>query len=250
MADTYSVRTDRILERLAALGLTERKASLLATGQPDTLRFIRTRGTVPSIGRMFKIAKALEATPDYLLGHTDVNEWDRNKSAIDAASHFSDGAISDTVDISRTVPVINSKSKSLDVSLPGHPDFPVTMTSITKDVIGFVAAPMGTSAKKLMATYINDPAMSPMFDNQAPVVFELERQPASGDYAIIFIGGEVEGREVRGSSFLLRKIVDQTRDWLTVEQHSPPMRLNFPRENAKSFARVLTMRDYLMPDDR
>lgn len=250
MTEAYAVRTDRILERLSALGLSERKASMLATGQPDTLRFIRTRGTVPSIGRMFRIAQALEATPEYLLGHTDINDWSRNRSSVDAAAHFSENIVSENVDLSRTIPVINSISKSLMFEVSGVKAFPVTMTSITNDVIGFVAAPMGAKHKKLMSTYINDPVMAPVFDNQSPVVFELDREPNRGDYAIIFLGGEFEGRELRSTDFLLRRVVDLTKEWLTLEQHTPPLRHNFPRGNAKSFARVLTLRDYVMPENQ
>lgn len=61
----------RIAERLATLGISERAASIKATGQPDTLRFIRTRDVMPSWQKLIQIAEALETSTDYLVGETD-----------------------------------------------------------------------------------------------------------------------------------------------------------------------------------
>lgn len=59
------------MERLKALDMTPRGASIAATGQPDAIRFIFTRGTMPSPPRLHSIAAVLECTSDYLLGLSD-----------------------------------------------------------------------------------------------------------------------------------------------------------------------------------
>ncbi len=58
----------RIVTRLAELKLSERQASLAATGRPDAIRYIRTRKHWPSASRLAQLAKALKTTPAYLMG--------------------------------------------------------------------------------------------------------------------------------------------------------------------------------------
>jgi transcriptional regulator with XRE-family HTH domain len=58
----------RLAERLSTLGISERAASLMATGKPDAIRYIRVRDHVPSYDRLFAIARALQTSPEYLLG--------------------------------------------------------------------------------------------------------------------------------------------------------------------------------------
>lgn len=61
----------RIAERLRELNQTERAISLLATGKPDAIRYIRARDHLPSYDRLAQIARAMDTTPDYLLGLAD-----------------------------------------------------------------------------------------------------------------------------------------------------------------------------------
>lgn len=61
----------RVGLRVVDLGMSERAASLKSTGQPDTLRFIRMRGVMPSFAKLVQIAEALETTVDYLTGRTE-----------------------------------------------------------------------------------------------------------------------------------------------------------------------------------
>jgi hypothetical protein len=198
---------------------------------------------------MFKIADVLQATPEYLLGQSESNDWAVHKDVIRAASAFTDKAIEDRQFSSRTIAVIGSKSESGEIEDMGPTEFTLTMTGMTRDVVGFVAGPAGSKSRKLIATYINDPAMAPAFDATVPVVFDLDVEPSPGDYALIFITGELEGRELRGTSFMMRKVVDQTKEWLTLEQHTPSLKFNLPRKFAKRMARVLVLRDYLMPPE-
>lgn len=60
----------RIDERLQAVGLTERKASMKATGKADTIRNIR-RGRSPRIEAVAAIAEVLGVSTAYLQGGTE-----------------------------------------------------------------------------------------------------------------------------------------------------------------------------------
>ncbi len=61
----------RLAERLSVLQLSERAASMMATGKPDAIRYIRVRDHVPSYERLFAIARTLRTSPEYLLGTVD-----------------------------------------------------------------------------------------------------------------------------------------------------------------------------------
>ena len=63
--------SNRIAQRLETLGMSEREASLKAVGQPDAIRYIRDRQSMPAADRLMKIARALETTVGWLLGETD-----------------------------------------------------------------------------------------------------------------------------------------------------------------------------------
>ena len=70
MASPIDTLNSRIARRLEALGISERDASLKATGKPDAIRYIRKRGAMPSADRLAQLAKALETSPEWLLGRT------------------------------------------------------------------------------------------------------------------------------------------------------------------------------------
>ncbi|MGW8203006.1 S24 family peptidase [Sphingomonas bisphenolicum] len=70
MASAIDILIDRIARRVEALATTERDASMKATGKPDALRYIRVRKAMPSADRLTAIAKALETSPEWLLGQS------------------------------------------------------------------------------------------------------------------------------------------------------------------------------------
>jgi hypothetical protein len=57
---------ERINERLSTLGLSEREASIAATGKPDSIRTIR-RGAIPSVTTVDALARVLSVPIEWLL---------------------------------------------------------------------------------------------------------------------------------------------------------------------------------------
>lgn len=76
------LRTDRIEERMAALGLNPYAAAKLAGLGPDYVRdLIRGKVKQPSAHRLSELARVLEASPEYLMGTRDDlgdKPWDSN----------------------------------------------------------------------------------------------------------------------------------------------------------------------------
>lgn len=71
MKTANEILKERIAQRLDELQLTERAVSLAATGKPDLVRFIRTRGTVPSADKIIALAAVLECSAAWLMGKSD-----------------------------------------------------------------------------------------------------------------------------------------------------------------------------------
>jgi hypothetical protein len=241
MAD-FELIAKRIAERLEAVGLSERKASMIATGQPDAIRYIRTRGTMPSVIRMMKISNVLKATPTYLFGDVDTNDWEENATAIGLASRFNDAAAYEQRVPGRSVPVHGVKASSDDA------DASLTVYGFTKEIVGFAAPPRGYEDHLVGAFYPVDSSMSPLYEPATPVVFSHKVEAKVGEHALVFLTGSFEGKEIRSGTFLLRKLVDKTDEWVTLQQHTPSRMMRLPTSVVQQCLRAFVMRDYIMPD--
>jgi len=63
---------ERIRQRLKALDLSERKASMMAAGNPELIRNIRRgKSMSPRSGNLVKLARVLEVSESWLLGTSD-----------------------------------------------------------------------------------------------------------------------------------------------------------------------------------
>lgn len=72
-------------ERLQALGLSERKASLNAVGKPDFIRDIRRRGHSPKADKLAALARVLQVPPARLLEAVEPDPSDYDESAANLA---------------------------------------------------------------------------------------------------------------------------------------------------------------------
>lgn len=242
-----AVLAARIAERLQALGLSERKASLDATGQPDAIRFIRTRGTMPSASRLMKLAKTLEATPAYLTGRVETNDWEGERRVIQLAASIDENATKQ-FSSGRVVPVVATNAMNDSGPLNrGDVSTDLTVYSFKEEILAFAAPPLGMEGKQLGAFYPADTTMSPVFDPAVPVVFVHGEEAVIGGYGLVFIQGDQSRKGEQSPIFVLRRIVDRGDDWVTVEQHTPPEKRRLADGFVVRTRRVLSLRDYVMP---
>ncbi|ALJ15343.1 XRE family transcriptional regulator [Sphingopyxis macrogoltabida] len=86
MSETTDL-ANRIAERLTLLGMSPRDASMRACDQPDVIRNISEKGSIPSAFRLLKLAQVLETTVGWLLGEVsqapadndddvEIQQWD------------------------------------------------------------------------------------------------------------------------------------------------------------------------------
>ena len=74
--EAIDILIERVAHQIDKLGKTERWVSMEATGAPDAIRYIRKRRAMPSAARLSAIARVLQATPEWLIGDSESNNFD------------------------------------------------------------------------------------------------------------------------------------------------------------------------------
>jgi len=116
--EQIDILIQRIGERLSDLEFTERGASLAATRTPDALRYIRTRRAMPSAARLASIARVLSATPEYLLGQTDYNNYIDIDEVDDFAHALTPEGFAEIAAKSQRRPTLPTASRSDEGAIP------------------------------------------------------------------------------------------------------------------------------------
>lgn len=110
------------------------------------------------------------------------------------------------------------------------------------DVIDQVRRPPGIrNAKNVAALNVAGESMVPRF-NTGELIYVQQRMPAPGDDVVVELYPETEGEP--GKSFL-KQMVRKTGLRLYCKQHNPPTDIEFDMGEVKTIWRVLTLRDLL-----
>lgn len=89
----YELLLTRISERLGALGLSERKACIMAEVGLNSIRHIRTRGHAPKPDTLIKLAAVLGVAPAYFLEAAGEDVPPAKKSRVMLGTVFVRGAV-------------------------------------------------------------------------------------------------------------------------------------------------------------
>lgn len=225
---------ERIDERLAALGLTDRRASLLATGKPDLIRDIRRRGSLPKIEALAALAEALETTVEYI-------KFGQRTGAVVAERRtgFEDGP--EGIAIGATLPRTLQVYGSVLGGDPGLDDGKVESHEVT-EVIDWIRRPsMFDGRPDVYALYVTGSSMEPRFEPGDPVVVDPKRPPRPGDDVIVQLYGE-DGRVTLS---LIKRLVRRTATELQLRQYNPDITFAVPLARVKDIHRVVMLRDML-----
>lgn len=247
MTDSATIETlaDRINERLVALGLSERQASILATGQPDALRYIRTRKAMPSTERLFKIAKVLKVDPSYLWGSTDENDWEGVKDALDVATSMAPDALKDLSFVDEednTTPCLKSARGSLRVfpTLDASGNVSVELAKTTADIVHLLLVPPSLTNRRVVGYQVVGEAMAPLYNNDDFILIEADRHPAVKEVALVDLGPSDGGRD----SFLAI-VLGRTKYAVSFRQLSTDTAFQVPTRAIRDLHRVVPYGDLI-----
>ncbi|WP_342249363.1 LexA family transcriptional regulator [Sphingomonas sp. OTU376] len=254
MSNDFDSMIGRISERLEALGITERAASLQATGKPDALRYIRTRRAMPGLRRLIAIARVLQTSSDYLLGLTDdPNPTGAQQEMMAGMDLFHDTAIAEMYylkknQISAESPIMNSGALSVEsvVTESGEPAA-VQMFALRSRVVGFFALPTWMNVEEFHGFLCGDNSMLPRFRKGELVVYSVSQAVEIGDYAVFRLEKSSADGDRPGLAFMLRQLVGIDGNDFILRQFSPDIRFRFPRNNVNEMNRVISLEDALTP---
>jgi len=206
--------------------LTEREASIDASGKPDLIRDMK-RGRMPSGDRIQALAVTLGTSVEFLLGQT--------ASSVSAE----EADASPSLDrLPMDVPVYGT-ALGADLQIQdGDEVFEVERTIIElTDVIDRVRRLPGIAGDRdaYVLTVVGN-SMAPRYDDGDPIYISTRRQAAIGDYVVVQIRDQSSDEVV---SALVKRLVGRTATHFELEQFSPPMRFHIERTRVARIHRVI-----------
>lgn len=212
----------RATELCKQLNITDREASLDATGKPDMIRDMR-RGRMPNFTRLESLAETLGTTVDFLLGKTP--------------SSVPPGRRAPPIDrLPLDVPVYGT---ALGADLPIREGDVVheverTILELTEAVYHIRRMPGIAGDRDAYGLTVVGMSMAPRYEDGDPLYVSPRKQPGIGDYVVVQMadGGEV-------ISALVKRLIGRTADAYELEQFNPPLRFRIARSAVAHIHRVV-----------
>jgi phage repressor protein C with HTH and peptisase S24 domain len=205
---------DRIKQRLDALGLSERAASVAATGNDATIRMIRTgKSANPRSDTIAKLARVLEVNEQWLM----TGDAPATTTADPLPPDVRDAPVSPDQlrNLPKDVPVLGTVAGSA----LGNGSF-----QLTTDVVDYVRRPFGLlTASDIYALYVEGESMVPKVEPGELVFVHPHRKARPGDYVVIQ-EPDVSRGEVRG---FIKRLVAVTATLIKTEQFNPAGKVDF-----------------------
>jgi phage repressor protein C with HTH and peptisase S24 domain len=207
----------RVKQRLAAMNLSAIAACERAGVSSSTIKNIYAGSSrAPRADTLARLAAALKTTPEWLMSGDE------------------DGSQDETMPITgdRDLPLMSTllAAKGGDFVMNGN-------------VSDYVLRPASLRfRRRTFCVLVPGDKMQPAFVDGAPVIVDPDRHPMAGDDVIIEIKPSSDGAP--GDCYL-RRFLRRNPDGMTVEQHNPPMQLDFASKDVLAVYRVVPMRELI-----
>ena len=233
----------RIEERLAATGMTSRRASMLATGKPDAIRDLRRAKGLPRSDRLDNLARVLGTSAEWLLrggGAEAAAEVREPQAPFVTPQRAFRGA-----DRPRDVPVLGTPScGEMVVRVDGEDVHVETIDMDLDEVIEYVRRPVGLDGRgEVYAIYPQGFSMAPRFEPGEIQYVDGRKPPAIGDYVVVQLRRPDEQAGERLVSALLKRLVRQSSEWVELEQFNPPAIFRVERRRIGRIHRIMTLNE-------
>jgi hypothetical protein len=234
-------QTQRIGAKLYERNITEREASIDATGKPDALRYIRTRRAMPSAERLDKIAHTLGTTADYLLGKSDIDSDGKTSGEPPLFS------LDDFRKHPKNLPIYGSALGS-DIGLRLADGTEVAIEQVElrmTEPLDFMARPAALAGRKHMYVLtVSGHSMEPRHDHGRRLLVDGRRNARVGDDVIVQLRAPTDdGEEV--VAVLVKQLVKQRAGVIVLRQFNPPLDFEVPTERVKEVHTIVPWDDVL-----
>lgn len=231
MDDALLKMLDRVDERLSALNLSERKASLSATGKPDMIRDMR-RGRHPISARLSALAATLECSADYLSGASD-NLGGTPGEGIRSLVPEPQAMLLD-------IPVYGT-ALGADAEYATYADGKVAIEQIdlnTGEVVDrFRRPPNLLHRRDIYGLYVAGDSMDPAYESGQGILIDPKKPASTRDYVVVYLRDREDGDSAAG--VLLKRLVRRSASFVELQQYNPPATFKLDARLYKEVHRVM-----------
>ncbi|MEH3046481.1 S24 family peptidase [Sphingomonas adhaesiva] len=242
MADKIDILIERIAAKLAERRLSEREASLDATGKPDALRYIRVRRAMPSGERLAAIAKTLNTTPQWLLG--GVEEGIAPDQHDDADSKL--GAITQRR-LPKTLPVYGT-ALAADIEFSTSEGAPIAVEQIEVNFAepsDHMARPTSIAGKDgYYVVTVWGHSMEPRYDSGRRQLAYAHRPARAGEDVVVQLRSPIDDGEMV-TAVLIKQLVRIKAGFVVLRQFNPAVEFEVPQHKVKHIHPIIPWDDVL-----
>jgi phage repressor protein C with HTH and peptisase S24 domain len=239
MSAAPEILKERLQAKLVERNVTAREISMAALGQPDGIRNIIRKGSMPGATRLEAIASELGTTSDWLLGREGAIE-----RTIPDGQPFSEELFRR---LPKTLPVYGT---ALGADLEYDDEHGVVVKVEQTEVhmaapVDFMARPIGVTGRPdLYVVTVSGHSMEPRHDSGARVLVDPKRSPGVGDDVVVQLrGATFDGEEIK--NVLIKQLVRRRAGFVVLRQFNPPTEFQVPNEQVGAVHRVMTWNEAL-----
>jgi hypothetical protein len=233
MSEPNVILIDRIEERLAALGLSDRKASMNAIGKPDLIRDIR-RGKRPIAARLAALAGVLETTTDYLHGTAD-----QPGAGLMPVSEIR-ALVPKPEDMFQDIPVYGSalgSEQAYGDEYDGGAIIEQTDLNMAEVVDRFRRPPALANRRDIYGLYVAGDSMEPAYESGQGIIVDPKRPASARDYVVVYLRDRQDGDGAAG--VLIKRLVRRSASYIELQQFNPPVTFKLEAKLYKEVHRVM-----------
>jgi phage repressor protein C with HTH and peptisase S24 domain len=236
MITPISTLQERISAKLLELNVTAREISMAAVGQPDAIRNILRKSSMPGIDRLDRIAAELGTTSDWLLGR---------ENAIERTIKVEDeGAVKPETfrRLPKDLPIYGS-ALAADLEFGSESGVMVRVEQTEVHMVApldYMARPIGVTGRPdLYVVTIAGHSMEPRFDSGQRVLVDPKRSPGVGDDVVVQLRAPTfDGEEIR--HVLIKRLVRRKAGFVVLHQFNPDIEFEVPNEQVSVVHRVMS----------
>lgn len=232
MSAAPDILKERIQAKLAELNVTAREISVAALNQPDAIRNIVKKGSMPGADRLEVLAEHLGTTSDWLLGREKAIERTFATQAMLPESFRR---------LPKTLPIYGS-ALGADLEFDDCNGIVVNVEQTEVHMtapLDFMARPIGVTGRPdLYVVSVSGHSMEPRFDSGRRVLVDPKRSPGVGDDVVVQLRGPTfDGEEVR--HVLIKQLVRRRPTAVILRQFNPAVEFEVPNEQVSAVHRVM-----------
>ncbi|KQN01948.1 hypothetical protein ASE82_11745 [Sphingomonas sp. Leaf230] len=232
MSAAPEILKERIQAKLAELNVTAREISVAALGQPDAIRNIIKKGSMPGAERLDLIAEHLGTSSDWLLGRDTAIERTFSSQAMSPEAFRR---------LPKTLPIYGSAlGADLEFGDGNGIIVDVEQTEVHMAApTDFMARPIGVTGRPdLYVVSVSGHSMEPRFDSGRRLLVDPRRSPGVGDDVVVQLRGPTfDGEEVR--HVLIKQLVRRRPGVVVLRQFNPGIEFEVPNEQVSCVHRVM-----------